>query len=128
MKFKAKSGAASGSYEPFVVGEQEIVLTGVTLQQVSPGDRIVFSIDVNWVKPIHWDMGEMEISLRLGQPDGQVIYWTLETCFAKSRTRESFTWTAEKEETEFYLTVRSVDSRAILSGDYWLEGTVYTPS
>ncbi|MBB3131728.1 hypothetical protein FHS19_006451 [Paenibacillus rhizosphaerae] len=128
MKFKAKSGAASGSYEPFVVGEQEIVLTGLTLQHVTPGDQIVLSIDVNWVKPIHWDMGEMELCLRLGQPDGQVVYWTLESCFEKSRTRESFTWTAENGEARFYLTVKSVDSRAILSGDYWLEGTVYAPS
>ncbi|MET3548795.1 hypothetical protein ABID47_005427 [Paenibacillus favisporus] len=124
MKYHAKLGASEGSYTPFTVGKQEIVLTSVSLQQVSPGDLIELEIDVTWVKSIYWDMGEMEFILRKDTPDGPVIYWTLETCFEKGRTRESCSFYADPGMSVFYLSVRSADERGVISGDYWLKGTV----
>lgn len=128
MKYNNKLGAVAGSYEPFTVGRQEIVLTSVSLQDVSTGDRIVLGIDVSWRKTIYWDMGELEFLLRLGSPDGPVIYWTLETCFEKARTQESHTLTAVEGMSVFYLTVKSADERAQISGSYSLEGSVFDPS
>lgn len=125
LKYKTSQGAAAGTFDSFVVGAEEIVLTSVTLEGIEAGDRVVLSIDVSWLKPM-CDLGELEFFLRKDAADGPVIYWTLETCYAKARTKESFTLTAEGGMRHFYLSVKSCEQKARLVS-YALEGSVYAP-
>lgn len=125
LKYKTRQEAGAGSFDSFVVGADEIVLTSVTLEGISEGDRVVLAIDVSWLKPL-CDLGELEFFLRRDMPDGPAVYWTLETCFAKARTRESYTLAGDNSMRHFYLTVRSSEQKARLVA-YALEGSVFSP-
>ncbi|MWV46835.1 hypothetical protein GRF59_24810 [Paenibacillus sp. HJL G12] len=126
LKYRIKQEAAAGTFDSFVVGADEIVLTSVTLEGVAEGDRIVLAIDVSWLKPL-CDLGELEFFLRKGAADGPVIYWTLETCYAKARTKENYTLIADSGMRHFFLTVKSTEQKARLVA-YALEGSVYSPA
>lgn len=125
MKYQHKTGAIRDDYPPFTVGETEIVLTAVTLMDIAPGDTIKLEFLIEWVKPVIWDMGELEIMIRRGAPGGVPVYWTLESCFARAKSKEVFThYGTEDPVMTYYLCVRSSGQRAIISGDYSLYGTV----
>ncbi|MDR9856671.1 hypothetical protein RJP21_24010 [Paenibacillus sp. VCA1] len=123
QKNKTRVGAAEGSFTPFTVGPDEIVLTGITLEGIADGDRVVLDIDVTWLKPM-CDLGELELILRRDAPTGTVIYWTMETCFARARVREECIVRGEGGMRHFFLTTRSSEHKAMLAA-YYLEGTVY---
>ncbi|WP_314003337.1 hypothetical protein [uncultured Paenibacillus sp.] len=124
-KYSRKTGASAGSFAPFPVGKEELVLTSVYMDGLAPNDRIVLKPEIGWAKPVHWDTGELEVMLRENSPDGQVVYWTLETCFEKALTSESCTVRGGKSVKVFYLTVRSSEERAMITGPYSLQGTVF---
>ncbi|GAB6991495.1 hypothetical protein [Paenibacillus pini] len=126
MKSTTKIEAVATTYTPFLVGAEDIILTAVTLPGISQGDRIVLSINIGWEKPSRWDMGEIEVFIRQNTSDGPILYWSLESCYLKARTRESITLTGNEQMEHFYLIVRSLHQQAIISGDYFLEGTVFS--
>ncbi len=127
MKYTDKLGAEAGSFQPFAVGEEEIVLTSLVMRQIAAGDRIMLRLEVGWEKPYYWDTGELEIIVRQDRADGPVVYWTLETCFEQARTIDTVTVTGTRPEQLFYLSVRSAEGRARIGGHYSLQGTVYAP-
>ncbi|WP_334075751.1 MULTISPECIES: hypothetical protein [Paenibacillus] len=128
MKYTHKVGTAAGTFPPFLVGKEEIVLTSVTLMSISPGDRVTLRLDVGWKKPVQWDKGEIELRIRKDTHDGSVIYRTLETCLEKAYTMEIVTETGSVPVQHFYLTACSPDSRAIITGPYSLQGSVFPVS
>ncbi|MEF2967953.1 hypothetical protein V3851_19155 [Paenibacillus sp. M1] len=125
MKYIHKVGTAAGTFPPFLVRADEIVLTSVTMMHINPGDRLVLRMDVGWEKPIHWDTGEMEFRIRKDTPDGPVIYWNLETCFERAYSMETVTDVGVAPIQHYYLTVRSSESRGIITGPYSLQGSVF---
>ncbi|SFT29326.1 hypothetical protein [Paenibacillus sp. BC26] len=129
MKYTDKSSADVGSFEPLLVGPEQLVLTSLQLGSISPGDRLVLRFEVGWENPdiANWDSGEMEILLREDGPDGLVVYWNLESCFMKGRTKEQLTFVGTDPQRRYYLTVRSNDTRARITGPYSLQGSVYAP-
>jgi hypothetical protein len=126
LKYKIRQEAEKGAFSPFIVAAEEITLTSVTLEGIVEGDLVSLNIDISWLKPM-CDLGELEIFLRKDTPNGPVLYWTLETCFAKANTRERYSLTGEDGMRNFYLTVRSSEEKAILTG-YALEGSVSSPA
>ncbi|WP_339323816.1 hypothetical protein [Paenibacillus sp. FSL W8-0194] len=124
-KYNTRVGAAAGTFMPFTVGPDEIVLTGVTLEGIAEGDRVILDIDVSWLKPM-CDLGELELMIRRDAPDGPIIYWTMETCYAQARTREECVLAGDGTMRHFFLTARSVEHKAQLAA-YYLEGTVDAP-
>ncbi|WP_410771907.1 hypothetical protein [Fontibacillus sp. BL9] len=125
MKYIHKVGTAAGTFNPFLVGKDEVVLTSVSLMHISPGDRLVLRMDVGWEKSVQWDTGEIEFRIRKDAADGPVIYWTRETCSEKGYTMEKTTDSGVNPVQHYYLTACSSDSRAIISGPYSLQGSVF---
>ncbi|RCX19786.1 hypothetical protein DFP94_104241 [Fontibacillus phaseoli] len=125
MKYIHKVGTAAGTFTPFLVGKEEVILTSVSLMSISPGDRLELRLDVGWEKPIQWESGEIELRIRKDAADGPVIYWKLETCIEKGYTMEKTADTGVYPVQHYYLTACSCDSRAIISGPYSLQGSVY---
>lgn len=123
LKYNTKVGAAEGTFTPFTAGPDEIVLTGITLEGIADGDRVVLGIDVTWLKPM-CDLGELELILKKNTPDGPTIYWTMETCFARARMKEECVLRGESTMRHFYLTARSSEHKAMLAA-YFLGGTVH---
>ncbi|EXX86303.1 hypothetical protein BG53_06390 [Paenibacillus darwinianus] len=123
-KYSRKTGAPAGGFAPFPAGAAEIVLTSVYMDGLTPEDRIVLKPEIGWVKPAYWDTGELEVILREHSPEGPVVYWTLETCFEKALTSESCTVLCSRSEHVYYLSVRSSEARAVITGPYSLQGSV----
>ncbi|MBB3110234.1 hypothetical protein FHS18_002301 [Paenibacillus phyllosphaerae] len=126
MKYRVKNEALAGTYTPFQVGPQEIVLTGIHVPDSAPGDRIQLKLEIGWSKPAYLDLAELEVLLREDTVDGPVLYWTQESCMIKARFIETVTLTAAGGSKIFYLTVRSMEERALISGTYSLQVTVDT--
>jgi len=122
-KYSTRVGAAAGTFVPFAVGPDEIVLTGVTLEGIVDGDRVILDIDVSWLKPMV-DLGELELIIRRDAPNGPVIYWTMETCYFRARTREECVLSGDSAMRHFFLTARSSEHKAMLAA-YFLGGTVH---
>lgn len=120
-----KSGIAKGSFPPFPVEGQEVVLTSVFLKNIGPDDRIVLRLEIGWDKPLQWDMGELEIMIRMGAPNGPIVFQSTEACFFFANTKLEHTQSGGQPQQIFYLTVRSPESRARIVGPYFFEGTVY---
>ncbi len=114
---------------PFRLGPEPIVLGTVKLAAIAPGDRIVVRLEIGWANADldAWDSGEMEMMLREDGPDGKVVYWNMESCFAKGRSSEQLTFTGTGPEQTYCLVVRSHESRALIIGPYSLQGSVYAP-
>lgn len=125
MKYTHKVGTAAGTFPPFMVGKEEVILTSVTMMSISPGDLLVLRLDVGWKKPVHADTGEIELRIRKDSPDGPVIYRTLETCAEKAYTMEKVTDTGNVPVQHYYLTACSPDRRAVITGPYSLQGSVF---
>lgn len=125
VKYTGKNEAKEGTFPPFPVQEKEIVLTGLLLQKTESGDRISLKIDIGWGKPMHLDLAEMEVLVHRGTEDGPVVYWTQESCMIKARFKETISLRAQSDYELFYLTVRSLEQRAIIHGPYSLQGTVH---
>ncbi|SFB44547.1 hypothetical protein SAMN05216312_108170 [Cohnella sp. OV330] len=123
MKQRVESGAAKDSFPSFAV-QDEIVLTAVQVQQVEPTDEIRIGIEIGWDNSGVWDMGELEIMLRKGGPDGEVVEWSLESCFASALTKLTYKAVGGERSQTFYLTVRSPHGRAVIRGPYWLKASV----
>ncbi|SEP13501.1 hypothetical protein [Paenibacillus sp. OV219] len=128
MKFSDKMFADAGSFAPFLVGPDEIVLASAGLANIAPGDRIVLSFEIVWESLPEWDSGELEIMIREGSETGTVLYWNMESCFLRARSTERHTMvggavTAQR----YYLIVRSAEKRARIIGPYSLQGAVYAP-
>lgn len=126
LKYRTRQEAPAGSFDSFMIGADEIVLTSVTLEGIEDGDQVVLAIDATWLKPL-CDLGELEFFVKKDAPDGPVVYWTLETCFAKARTRESVTLAGNAGMRHFYLTVKSKEEKARIVS-YALEGSVFAPA
>lgn len=120
-----KTEAIKGQFDPFLVAKTEIVLTSVSLQKISPTDRIVLRLEVAWDKPLQWDMGELDIMIREGSPNGPVVYTTTEACFYFAHTKLEHTIRSRSGQQIYYLTVSSAEARARIVGPYSLEGIVY---
>lgn len=128
MKYSHATGAEAGSYTPFLVGPKEIVLTSVSLRHIAPGDRVTLRVEIEWRKPIHWDTGDMEVYIREGSPTGEPVYYSIESCFVRARLRDRIVLTGRAPGAQiFYLTVRSAELRAYVSGRYALSGAVEAP-
>jgi hypothetical protein len=126
MKYSHKTEAEKGTFDPIPVTEKELVLTSVSLNNVSPGDRILLKLEVGWDKPLNWDMGELEIMIRKGRADGPIVFLASEACFYFAHTKLEHTERGGGTGHEmYYLTVRSVESRCRITGPYSLEGIVY---
>jgi hypothetical protein len=111
---------------PFEVGNEVITLTGIVLTDVQPTDSIKLQIVISWEKPIVCDLGELEILLRKDDPSGEVIEWSIETCFNQSKTKLEITRTGGNSIQTYYLAVKSEDSSARITGPYTLKGIVTT--
>lgn len=115
-----KQGAARGTFEPFIVGPREVALTSIDIARVVPGQQIQLKLEIGWEKPIHWDTGEMEIIVRRDTPKGPIIYWTQEACYEKCLMIDTYSEAATKDHHSYYLSVRSEESRAVMTGPYYL--------
>ncbi|NWL88847.1 MULTISPECIES: hypothetical protein [unclassified Paenibacillus] len=119
-----KRGAARGGFQPFIIGPQEVTLTSIDVRGIVIGQRIQIKIEVGWEKPIHWDTGEMEIIIRRDALDGPVVYWSQEACFEKCLLIETYSEAATQANHSYYLGVRSEESRAIMTGPYYLSALI----
>ena len=122
--YSASSGAQLGAFEPFIIGEEEVVLTGLWLEHLDPSYRIVFDIEIGWDKPIYADLGELEIRIRRGDAAGEIIEWTHETCFNSALTNIDVSTVEESPYQNYVLTVKSPGMKARMIGPYLLKGTV----
>lgn len=125
-KEEYKTGAVKGQFQPFIIYDKEIVLTSVSLQHVSPGDKVVLKLEIGWDKPVHWDMGEIIILIRSETPDGPIVLQAEEACFFFAHTKLEHTLVGGPERQAYYLSVYSPDARARITGPYSLEGAVYS--
>ncbi|MFC3800634.1 hypothetical protein [Cohnella sp. GCM10012308] len=123
IKYKHNTGAEHGSFPPFPIRE-EIVLTSVSLHGIESGDEIVLRIEIGWSNPGTFDMGELEVTLRKDAPDGEMVEWSLESCFLSAVTRLEYRTTGGLPDQVYYLCVRSTEGLAIMNGPYRLEGRV----
>ncbi|MCD1258088.1 hypothetical protein B5M42_004445 [Paenibacillus athensensis] len=128
IKYSAISEAQPGTFSlPLLLTTQETQLTVVALQQVEPGDRIELVYSLAWEKPAHRDIGEIELTLRRGAPDGPVVSWSEETCYQKAvSTGRHSEISATAGDLLFYLSAASFDQRAIAIGPLLLKGTVFS--
>ncbi|RED76853.1 hypothetical protein [Cohnella phaseoli] len=122
----ASSGAQLGSFKPFEVGDEEVVLTGLWLDNLEPSHRIVLEIEIGWDKPITSDLGELEIMIRKGDPNGEIVEWTQENCFNSTLTKIEVSTGEESSFQNYVLTVKSLGTRARIIGPYLLKGSVLT--
>ncbi|MDF2936145.1 MAG: hypothetical protein K0Q90_1518 [Paenibacillaceae bacterium] len=120
-----KTEAQKGEFQPFPVGESEIVLTSVTLSGLVPADRVMLLLEIGWDKPLTWDMGELEIKIHKYSPVGPVVYQMTEACFFKAHTRTKYEESGETGQVSYFLTVNSPELKARIVGPYSLEGAVY---
>ncbi|RAV01256.1 hypothetical protein [Paenibacillus sp. YN15] len=120
-----KTEAKKGEFQPFPVGESEIVLTSVTLSGLVPADRIMLLLEIGWDKPVTWDMGELEVKIRKYSASGPIVYQMTEACFFKAHTRTKYEEGGEAGQVSYFLTVRSPELKARIVGPYSLEGAVY---
>lgn len=120
----ASSGAQLGSFEPFEVGDEEVVLTGLWLDNLDPSYRIVLEIEIGWDRPIYADLGELEITIRKTDLNGDIVEWTQENCFNYSLTKLDVSTVEESPFRNYVLTVKSLGARARITGPYLLKGTV----
>ncbi|REE66700.1 hypothetical protein A8990_14836 [Paenibacillus taihuensis] len=128
MKFSDKMVADSGSFAPFLVGPDEFVLASVGLANMAPGDRIVLSFEIGWERLFEWDSVDLEIMLRESSETGTVLYWNMESCFLRARSTERHTIVGGAAPAQrYFLTVRSAEKRARITGPYSLQGAVYAP-
>ncbi|MFC3800646.1 hypothetical protein [Cohnella sp. GCM10012308] len=123
MKQIVQTGAVKDCFPRFAVRD-EIVLTAVQLQDVEPKDEIKVGIEIGWDNSGAWDMGELEILLRKGSPEGEVVEWALESCFSSAFTKIAYKTIGGERSQSYYLTVRSPHGRAVISGPYWLKANV----
>lgn len=120
----ASSGAQHGTFEPFEIGDEEVVLTGLWLDRLDPSYRIAFDIEIGWDKPIYADLGELEIMIRRGDSTGEIVDWTQETCFNSALTIIDASTEEGSPHQNYVLTVKSPGTRARIIGPYLLKGTV----
>ncbi|CAI6032588.1 hypothetical protein [Cohnella sp. JJ-181] len=123
MKYAQETGTAKGSFERFAV-QDEIVLTALQLGGIGPADEVRIAIEVGWDNSGAWDMGELEIMLRKDSPAGEIVEWSLESCFASALTKLQYKTVGGHRTQIYYLTVRSPQGRAVICGPYWLRGGV----
>lgn len=123
MGYMHRTGTPKGSFPKFVV-KDEIVLTSVQVRETGSSEEVTVSIEIGWDNSGAWDMGELEIMLRRDRPDGEIVYWSPESCFASVLTRLQYKSVGGASARLYYLTVRSPQARAVISGPYWLQGTV----
>lgn len=119
-----KSGAQSGDFTPFKVYKREIVLTGIAICNIVPNSTIRLRAEIGWLKPLEVDTGELEIFIRKDDPLGEIVDYSLETCFEKTVTKLKLSRIATGPSEVYYLTVRSAENRALIEGPYILTGTV----
>jgi hypothetical protein len=122
----ASSGAYFGTFEPFIVGDEEIVLTGIWLEKLEPAHRIVLEIEIGWDKPIDVDLGELEITIRKRDLNGEIVEWTQENCYISALTKVDVSTAEDSPYQNYVLTVKSLETRARIIGPYLLKGTVIT--
>ncbi|WP_239619310.1 hypothetical protein [Cohnella mopanensis] len=124
VKYSVSSGAQHGTFEPFEIGDEEVVLTGLWLDKLDPSYRIVLEIEIGWDKPITSDLGELEIMIRKKDLNGEIVEWTQENCFNSALTKIDVSTREESSFQNFVLTVKSLGTRARIIGPYLLKGTV----
>ena len=124
IKYTHRNEAPLGSFQPFEINETEIVLTSVVLMHIESMDQVKLQLEIGWDKPVLWDMGELEIMLRKDAPNGNIVEWSLESCFSSAVTKLEHTRTGGAPVQIYYLTVKSPDSRARIVGPYSLKGIV----
>ena len=120
----ASSGAQLGTFEPFEIGDGEIVLTGLWLDHLDPSCRIMFEIEIGWDSPIYAHLGELEIMIRRGDATGEIVDWTQETCFNTALTKIDVSTEERSPYQNYVLTVKSPGARARITGPYLFKGTV----
>jgi hypothetical protein len=120
----ASSGAQLGTFEPFEIGDEEVVLTGLWLDHLDLSHRIMFEIEIGWDKPIYADLGELEIMIRRGDSTGEIVEWTQESCFNSALTNIDVSIMEESPYQSYFLTVKSPGTRARIIGPYLFKGTV----
>jgi hypothetical protein len=120
----ASSGAQLGTFEPFEIGDEEVVLTGLWLDKLDSSYRIVLEIEIGWDKPIASDLGELEIMIRKKDLNGGIVEWTQENCFSSALTKVDVSTVEESPCQNYVLTVKSLGARARIIGPYLLKGTV----
>ncbi|MDF2927539.1 MAG: hypothetical protein K0R57_6453 [Paenibacillaceae bacterium] len=125
VKYQHKTEALKDRFPPFPVSRSEIVLTSVSLNKIGPKDRIVLRMEVGWDKPLHWDMGELELILRAGAVNGPIVFLASEACFYRAHTKLEHVERGGAEHQIYYLSVISMEDRARIVGPYSLEGIVY---
>jgi|GEM_PF-964502 len=126
IKYTAISEALPGTFAlPMLLSTNEVQLTSLTLKQLQPGDRVELMYSLAWEKPGHRDIGEIELTLRRGSPNGPVVSWSEETCYQKAVSTGHHTEiSAATGELTYYLSAASFDQRAIAIGPLVLKGTV----
>jgi hypothetical protein len=122
--YSASSGAQFGTFKPFEIGDEEVVLTGLWLDNLERSYRIMFEIEIGWDKPIHADLGELEIMIRRGDATGEIVDWTQETCFNSALTNIDASTVEGAPYQNYVLTVKSSGTRARIIGPYLFKGTV----
>ncbi len=122
--YSTSSEAQLGSFEPYEIGDEEVVLTGLWLDHLDPSYRIVLEIQIGWDKPIHADLGDLEIMIRRGDAAGEIVEWTQETCFNSAFTNIDASTEEASPHQNYVLTVKSSGTRARIIGPYRFKGTV----
>jgi hypothetical protein len=122
VTFSASSGAQLGTFEPFEIGDEEVVLTGLWLDHLDLSSRIMFEIEIGWDKPIYADLGELEIMIRRGDATGEIVDWTQETCFNTALTKIDASTEEGAPYQNYVLTVKSPGTRARIIGPYLFKG------
>lgn len=123
IKYQHKTGAETGSFAPFLVGD-ELVLTSVSLRGIGPADDVVVRMEIGWSNPLSLDMGELEVLLRRDSASGETVDWSLESCFLSAVTRLEYRTRGGAPEQVYYLCVKSRERRARITGPYRLEGRI----
>jgi hypothetical protein len=124
VTYSASTGAQLGTFEPFEIGDEEVVLTGLWLDHLDQFCRIVFEIQIGWDRPVHADLGELEIMIRRGDATGEIVEWTQETCFNGTLTNIDVSTVEASLNQNYVMTVKSPGTRARIIGPYLLKGTV----
>jgi hypothetical protein len=125
MKYTGKNEAGLGAFNPFPATDNERAIMRIQIPDSAAGDRITLKIEVGWLKPLHLDLGELEVIVRRGALDGPIVYWTQESCMTKARFVETIETTGSGGPEWFYLAVRSVAHRAYIIGPFSLLVKVY---
>jgi len=84
----------------------------------------MFEIEIGWDRPIHADLGELEIMIRRGDATGEIVEWTQESCFNSALTKIDASTEEGTPYQNYVLTVKSLGTKARIIGPYLFKGTV----